>query len=101
MRKLLCCSVLLLACATVPSARGRFVQESDGRDLASCRFVGTFSGYSNISGLMARTGIQNAKNDVLDEAASKGATHVVWQAMGSGWGSTVAANAYRCEPAQP
>ncbi|HTN51918.1 MAG TPA: hypothetical protein VML50_05910 [Anaeromyxobacter sp.] len=97
MKRVIICSALLLACATTRSAQASAIRESDGRDLASCRFIGTYSGYSNISGTMSSTGIENAKNEVLEQAASHGATHVVWQAMGSGWGSTVAANAYRCE----
>lgn len=96
-RRLLGCAILLLACAVSPSGRARVVRESDGRDLAGCAFVGTFSGHASLAGVLPGASLQSAKDDVLDSAAAKGATHVVWRAVSSGWGSTVAANAFRCE----
>lgn len=93
-------AALLLACAT---ARGpaRPIWESDGRDLAACRFVGTFAGSSMLAGWKAREGIERAKEEAMAQAADAGATHVVWQGMGTSWGgSSAAANAYWCPPPQ-
>ncbi len=95
--RLLGCSILLLACATGPSARARAIRESDGRDLAGCALVGTFGGHAGLADAPPGADLQRAKDDVLESAAARGATHVVWRAVSSGWGSTVAANAYRCE----
>jgi hypothetical protein len=96
-----CALVLLLGCATSRSASARPIYESDARGVENCSFVGSFTGYSNVAGALASTGIQNAKNDVLDQAEARGATHVVWQSVAVGWGSTAAGNAYRCEAASP
>ncbi|MCG9625248.1 hypothetical protein L1D34_10380 [Vibrio mediterranei] len=44
-------------------------------------------------------GINNARNDILDTAASMGATHIVTKSASGGWGSTFLADAYKCEKA--
>lgn len=40
--------------------------------------------------------MKNAQNEVLDEAAEKGATHVVWHNVSGGWAPSASAMAYRC-----
>lgn len=86
----------VVACATVPSARARQIREADEKGVASCDFVATYTGTSGWSGLAASTGINNARNEVLGDAASAGATHIVWVADNAGWGSTATGRAYRC-----
>ena len=92
---------LLGACATSRSAAANRVQEADSNMVAGCTFLGEVSGTSGWGGLAASTGIENAKNQALEQAAKKGATHVVWNALAGGWGPSVSGKAYRCPNTLP
>ena len=87
-----------LACATTRSAAAARVQEADATMVAGCTYLGEVSGTSGWGGLAASTGIENAKNQALEQAAKKGATAVVWNALAGGWGPSVSGKAYRCAP---
>ena len=89
------------ACATSRSQAAMRVQEADASVVAGCTFLGEVSGTSGWGGLAASTGIENAKNQALDQAAKKGATHVVWNALAGGWGPSASGKAYRCPSVAP
>lgn len=64
--------------------------------VSGCKFVGYVSGTSGWSGVAADAGEANAQNEAREKAAKLGATHIVWQTVHSGWGSTANGNAYLC-----
>lgn len=92
-------AAFLMGCATARSPAAAKVQEADATMVAGCTYLREVSGTSGWGGLAASTGIENAKNEALDQAAKKGATHVVWNAMDGGWSPSVSGKAYRCPPA--
>jgi uncharacterized lipoprotein len=92
---------LLAACSTSRSAAAQKVQEADSSMVAGCTFLGDVSGTSGWGGLAASTGIEYAKNQALDQAAKKGATHVVWNTLAGGMSSSVSGKAYKCPGASP
>lgn len=83
-------------CATGRSPAATRIQEADSNMVAGCTYLGEVSGTSGWGGLAASTGIENAKNQALDQAAKKGATHVVWNNLAGGWSPSVSGKAYRC-----
>ena len=83
-------------CATGRSATATRIQEADSNMVAGCTYLGEVSGTSGWGGLAASTGIENAKNQALEQAAKKGATHVMWNNLAGGWGPSVSGKAYRC-----
>ena len=87
------------ACATSRSAAAMRVQEADSNMVAGCTFLGEVAGTSSVGGAVASTGIENAKNEALERAAGKGATHVVWNALVGGEQPSVSGKAYRCPSA--
>lgn len=87
---------LLAGCATSRSPAALTVQEADANMVAGCTYLGDVTGTSGWGGLAASTGIENAKNQALERAAKKGATHVVWNSIAGGWGPSVSGKAYRC-----
>lgn len=69
--------ILLASCATGitdGAAKVRIVQTGD---VAGYSFVGNVMGTSSLDGLARRTGYENALDELLDNAAALGATHVV------------------------
>jgi hypothetical protein len=100
-------SVSVSGCATTKSANAAKVLESELREVSPCEYIGDVYGTSNWGGKAAATGINNAKNKALEQAAEMGATHIVWTAIyggprdtgytGSGPSSFVSGRAYRCD----
>lgn len=90
--------LLLVGCASTPSARAQSVRESDDRGVEAYAFVGNVHGSSMMTGVLKESGRKSAVAEALDDAAAKGATHVVWQQQeGSYWGGGEAlGRAYRC-----
>jgi D-serine dehydratase len=77
------------------------VQEADSNMVAGCSYLGEVSGTSGWGGLAASTGIENAKNQALEQAARKRATHVVWNTLAGGMSPSVSGKAYRCPSGPP
>jgi len=84
------------ACATGPSLRARQVVEADRNDVSSCQYLKEVQGTSGWGGLAASTGIENTKNEALDNAARAGATHIVWNSLVGGYSPSVSGKAYSC-----
>lgn len=87
-------STALCGCATGRAAAASRVQEADSNMVAGCTYVTEVSGTSGWGGLAASTGIENAKNQALEQAA----THVVWNALAGGMSPSASGKAYRCPP---
>ena len=89
--------IALMGCATTLSSSAASVIEADPARVRHCAFLGTIRGNSAISGMRGSTGRQNSRNEVLEEAAQRGANRVVWVTEDSGFGgSTATGRAYRC-----
>lgn len=84
------------ACATTPSARARTVVESELSEVKFCHYKGEVSGTSMMWGLAHSTGVHNARNEALDQAASLGANHIVWDSTDGGYIPSVSGSAYEC-----
>jgi hypothetical protein len=89
-------ALLFGACATAPSRDARRIVETDPSGVSNCRYIKEVHGSSGWGGLAASTGIENAKNEALDEAAEAGATHVVWSSLVGGFGPSASGKAYGC-----
>ena len=89
----------LSACATAMSERASHVQVISAEDAKQHEFVCQLASSSSLTGIARSAGYQNALNDVLDQAAAKGAQFIVLDA-GSGpsyWTTSevVRASAYK------
>ncbi|AYO17042.1 DUF4156 domain-containing protein [Vibrio owensii] len=100
MRRLIVMAVasgLLFGCATSPSPEASKIAFSNEKGVENCAYLGPVDGSSGVGGMMSSVGVNNARNDALEVAASLGATHLVNKSASGGWGSTFLADAYRCE----
>jgi hypothetical protein len=113
MRRSLLLVLAALGCGTTGlSARGRQVAVLDVKPGAECAVLGDVAGSADpfFGGLKsAQELVESARNDVRNEAAHRGATHVRftggpdrWPSgtFGGGQGVTVSAVAYRCASPQ-
>jgi hypothetical protein len=87
------CLFLLTSCATSPKYT---VLDADENMVKSCTFVESVSGTSGIGGLFASQGVSNAKSEARSQAASSGATHIVWSSVSGGMTASVSGSAYKC-----
>jgi hypothetical protein len=95
-------SLSLVACATTMSERASHVQIISAEEAKQYEFVSLLTSSSSLTGVARQTGYQNALNDVLDQAAARGANFVVLD-QGSGpsyWTTSevVRATSYRRKP---
>lgn len=70
--------LLLQSCASTLSPKASQIIDSDEKMVSNCKFLGNFHGSSTATGMFSGTGIENAKKEVLNKAAQKGATNIVW-----------------------
>jgi hypothetical protein len=90
-------SLSLYGCVSA-SPKAQSIKEADERMIANCEFLGTISSSSGWGGVAREGGLQNAKNDALNKAAEKGATHLIWTNVDESWWSPrVAGRAYLCK----
>ena len=69
--------LMLIGCATTMSDRASRIRIINAEEAKQYDYVGLIQGSSSLSGVARHTGYQNALNEVLDEAAAKGAEFVV------------------------
>ena len=86
----------VLGCATTLSPLGYRVVEADSSMVSQCTFLGTVEGGSELGSVAQETGMHNAKNRALEEAAERGATHVVFENIAGGSSSYAVGRAYSC-----
>lgn len=86
------------SCASTPSASAASIVETDEKGVAQCSFVATVSGSSMLGGAVQERARENAKTAALEQAAKKGATHIVWTDVHStvSNGASAQGRAYRC-----
>ena len=89
--------LLLNSCATTPSQSAAKIRDADMNMVENCQFLGDVNGVSGWGNLAASVGVENAKNEAREKAASMGATHIVWSNVSGGYCSFVNGKAYRCE----
>lgn len=97
-RALILLTVALAACATSEQPIGvPGIQSATEQQVAACKYLDTVAGASGWYGVFARKGLENARLAALEQAQALGATHVVWQPLAQGHGSSQAAGrAFRC-----
>jgi len=89
--------LVLNGCATTLSQSAARVMDADMKMANDCQFLGEVHGTSGWGNLAASTGIENARNEAREKAASKGATHIVWTNVAGGYSPYVSGTAYRCK----
>jgi hypothetical protein len=98
-----CTALALSACASFPH-QDRYtglVKTVDVDDVVHCKYIGTLSSSSGLTGLFAPKGVDNIKNNLLHQADAQGATHVVWDKAMAGYDSTtLTGKAYLCPKAE-
>lgn len=83
-------------CATTRSSAAQSIVETESKQVVDCAYVREVHGTSGWGGVAASTGIENAKNEALDQATAAGATHVVWEALEAAFIPSARGKAYRC-----
>ena len=75
------CSVVVIfmftGCTTLSQSAAR-VMDADMKMTDNCQFLGDVYGSSGWGNIAASVGIENAKNEAREKAASMGATHIIW-----------------------
>ena len=89
--------IALAGCAVQPSQEARLIRDADRSSVRDCKFATSVSGSSGWGNMAASTGIQNAKVEAREQAADRGATHIVWTSVQGGYAPNVAGNAYSCD----
>jgi len=73
------------------------VQAVEADDVVRCQYLGQLGSSSGLTGLFAPKGVDNIKNNLLHQADTLGATHVVWDRSVAGYDSTtLTGKAYIC-----
>jgi S1-C subfamily serine protease len=94
-----CCFIALAACATSLSNRASQIRWVESpQQVAGCEYLGIVDGSSMQTGAAnISTGRNNARNEALNHAAEKGATHVHWLTNDESFsGIRITAEAYDC-----
>lgn len=87
---------LTTGCATTLNEKAETLAEADANQVSKCKFLGDVQG-SKFSGLaFAESGLKDAKNEVKNNAADLGATHIVWGSISTGATQFASAKAYNC-----
>jgi hypothetical protein len=95
--------VMAVGCATSGSSTANHpVREIDARGAERCEFVGSITESVTAGLAFGGMALESARKAVLDDAADRGATHVMWTSQGGGgMTQSASANAYRCPPPTP
>lgn len=90
---------ILSACASsVGSGTGATgVQVAVEKDIQHCDFLGDVHGVSSFYGVFAAPALESSRQAAMKRASELGATHIVWNATNTTYGSTsVVGDAYKC-----
>ena len=98
MQALLPVVLLLAGCVSNITPKAAAIVETDEKGVANCEFAGLVSGSSLLGGAVQERARENAKTHALNEAAGKGATHIVWTDVSSTktQGASAQGRAYKC-----
>jgi hypothetical protein len=89
----------LAGCAPSLSAGARALVDADVSRVRGCASLGIVTGDTQWGGPAGDKGAERSKDEVREQAARLGATHLVWLSTSSDLGSMASANAYRCPAA--
>lgn len=93
----------MVACNNMPQRQERYaghVIEGNADMVNLCKLVGSLSSSSGLTGFFAPKGVDNIKQNLLRQADSMGATHVVWDKPSVGYdATTLTGKAYQCPSA--
>lgn len=70
-------TIVMFGCATTMTERASHVRIVTAEEAKQYDFVAQLTSSSSLTGVARHTGYQNALNDVLDQAAAKGADFIV------------------------
>jgi hypothetical protein len=88
---------LFSSCATSLSPAASKIQIADQKRVSDCGFLGTIYGSRRGSSGAQSIVDDDARNSVLEQAAQRNATHIVWKNDPSDYfGKKAEADAYRC-----
>jgi S1-C subfamily serine protease len=89
---------LLSSCATTKHTTGASnIIETDLSSVQNCQNMGIVRGHSGWGRLMSPVGIAQAKNQALELAAMRNATHIVWLDIIADMSADVTGQAFRCK----
>lgn len=90
-------AALLAGCASGTPVQVADIKVASPQAVAACQYLDTVYGTSGLYGMFAENGIENARRSAFDKAQQLQATHIVWEPVSQGHGSSsVAGRAYRC-----
>ena len=89
--------LMLNGCATTLSQSAARVVDADTKMTENCKFLGDVLGSSGWGGFGISVGVNNAKNEAREKAASMSATHIVWHGVSGGTCPSVSGKAYLCK----
>lgn len=90
-------AALLAGCVTGTPVQVADIKVASPQTVAACQYLDTVYGTSAMYGVFAEKGIENARRSAFDKSQQLRATHIVWEPVSQGHGSSsVAARAYRC-----
>jgi hypothetical protein len=93
-------SAMLTACSSTPQHHERYtghVIEANVDMVANCKVLESLNSKSGLTGFFAPKGVDNIKQNLLRQADSMGATHVVWDKSNVGYdATTLSGMAYQC-----
>jgi len=92
---LLACS----GCAVKMSPAAARIQEADSHFVreSNCKYVKEVHGVAGFTHFTLLQGIEDAKSEAREQAAEKGATHIVWTDIKAGEFPFVSGKAYLCK----
>jgi len=88
--------VAAAGCALSPKAQAIHISKSD--EVANCRFLTRIDAGEVPTTAASSLEVSSQKKGALEKAASKGATHVVWDERKAAERTLITAGAYRCSP---
>jgi len=89
--------LVLNGCATTLSQSAARVKDADMKMTDNCQFLGDVYGSSGWGNIAASMGIENAKNEAREKAATMGASHIIWTSTTGGYSPYVSGKAYLCK----
>lgn len=88
--------IIMAGCSTRITPRAAAVIDADEAMVNRCAFLGNVQGSSGWGNLAASVGMENAKTEAREKAATLGATHIVWGNISGGYSPYVSGRAYLC-----
>ena len=88
--------VLIAGCATPLSPEADRILDARSQDVKNCEEAGDVQGSASGFSLSPAGAMTRARNEALEKAAEKRATHVVWHDVEEGMTPWVRGTAYRC-----